>query len=154
MKRAIGLVLAAATAGILVSQSAWTAPGGVGFVDTARVFNSYSAAQKAQNQFRKEAEEYKQELAERQEKLEEARKAGKSNDELASMQKQFEKELLPMKKKVEQLDAQLSGKIKKDIESAIAQVAKQKGIQTVVDRQVILYGGTDLTGAVVNKLNN
>ncbi|MNX83385.1 Outer membrane protein (OmpH-like) [compost metagenome] len=129
------------------------APGAIAYVDTQKVFQSYKGAQSAQDRFRKEAQDYQEELVDAQRKLEEARKAGKSSDEVAKMQKKYEDELKPKKAKVEALDRELSGKIKKQIEAAIAQVAKAKGFGTVLDKAVILYGGTDLTSDVLKNLN-
>lgn len=125
----------------------------LGFVDAQKVFQNYKAAQEAQGRFRREAQAYQDELAADQRKLEEARRQGKSNEDLAKMQKKFEEELKPKKSKVEGLDRELSGKIKKQIEVVIAEVAKAKNVPTVVDKQVILYGGIDLTDDVVRRLN-
>ena len=46
----------------------------------------------------------------------------------------------------------LLGGLDKDIRAAVEQVAKDRGITVVLDRTVVLYGGTDLTDAVVAKL--
>ena len=126
----------------------------LGYVDAQKVFQNYKAAQAAQARFRQEAEAYQNELAADQAKLEAARSAKKSPAEINKMQQKFENELQPKKNKVEALDRQLSGKIKKQIEAVIAQVARSKGIATVVDKQVILYGGVDLTHDVIQKLNH
>ena len=47
---------------------------------------------------------------------------------------------------------ELLGGLDKDIRAAVEQVAKDRGITVVLDRTVVLYGGTDLTDAVVAKL--
>ncbi len=147
-----GMMLAAAVvAGPTAAQA--QGAGSIGYVDTQKVFQGYKDAQTAQNRFRKEAQAYQEDLAEAQKKLEEARKAGKSEAEINKMQKQYEDQLKPKKSRVEALDRELSGKIKKQIESVIGQVAKSKNIPTVVDKQVILYGGVDLTNDVLNRLN-
>lgn len=140
-------VLAAAPAGAGASAAS------LGFVDAQKVFQSYKAAQEAQSRFRHEAQAYQDELADDQRKLEEARRANKSPEEISKMQKKFEEDLKPKKTRVEGLDRELSGKIKKQIEVVIAEVAKAKGVPTVVDKQVVLYGGIDLTDEVVRKLN-
>lgn len=154
MKKLLALALAAATAGILTTQSVQAqAPAStVGFVDTAQVFNSFPEAKKAQDQFRKKAEDYQEELAKRQKQIEDARKAGKSDADIQKMMKDAEQDLMPQKKAVEELDRKLSTQIKAKIEAAIAASAKAKRITTVVDKQVILYGGTDLTSDVVKRL--
>lgn len=154
-KRIIGMLggLMLATAVVAAPAVAAAPAGTIGYVDTQKVFQGYKEAQSAQSRFRKEAQDYQEELANAQRKLEEARKAGKSEAEINKMQKKYEDDLKPKKARVEALDRELSGKIKKQIESVIAQVAKSKGIPTVVDKQVILYGGTDITSDVLARLN-
>ncbi len=49
-----------------------------------------------------------------------------------------------------QLMAQIKGKITK----ATKKVSKQYGIDVVVDKQALLVGGFDLTGFVIDELNN
>lgn len=159
MKRPFAvLAVAAALLGALtlapVARAASPVPSAaLGFVDTQRIFQNYKEAQDAQSRFRKEAQSYQEELAEDQRKLEEARKAGKSQDEVAKMQKKFEEELRPKKSRVEGLDKDLSGKIKHKIEAAIAAVAKTRGFSAVLDKAVVLFGGTDLTDDVLKRLN-
>ncbi|HEY9855157.1 MAG TPA: OmpH family outer membrane protein [Stenomitos sp.] len=155
-KRIIGMLGGAILAAAVLagpSMAAPAAPGAIGYVDTQKVFQGYKEAQSAQSRFRKEAQDYQQDLADAQKKLEEARKAGKSEAEINKMQKKYEDDLKPKKARVEALDRELSGKIKKQIESVIGQVAKSRGVATVVDKQVILYGGTDLTDDVLSRLN-
>ena len=47
---------------------------------------------------------------------------------------------------------ELLGGLDKDVRAAVEQVAKDRGVAIVLDRTVVLYGGTDLTEAVVAKL--
>lgn len=152
MNKWLAVVVAAATAGIVSTQTVSAQSSSFGYVDTAKVFSSYTEAKKAQDQFRKKAEDYQEELAERQKQIEAARKAGKSDAEIQKMMKDAEEDLMPKKKAVEELDKKLSTQIKGKIESAIAAAAKARGISAVVDKQVILYGGTDLTNDVVKRL--
>lgn len=150
MKKLMALALAAATVGLMSAEAALAQS--LGFVDTAQVFNSYGEAKRAQDQFRKKAEEYQEELGERQKQIEAARKAGKSEAEIQKMMKDAETDLMPKKKAVEELDRKLSTQIKVKIEKAIADSAKAKKVTAVVDKQVILYGGTDLTNDVLKRL--
>jgi outer membrane protein len=48
----------------------------------------------------------------------------------------------------------LSAKIQDKIKTAIEQVGKTKGYSTIVDKQVILYGGMDLTDEVLKVVNS
>ena len=129
------------------------APSGIAYVETQKIFREYDEAQKAQANFRAKAEAYQKELASDQQKLEEAKKAGKSAKDLREMQKQFEDELKPKKAEVENLDRQRSQRIKKQITDAIEQVAKSKGFTLVLDKATVLYGGSDISDEVIKRLN-
>jgi outer membrane protein len=153
MSRFIASMILATT---LCAAPALAAPGGAGsvaYVETQRIFREYDEAQKAQSNFRNKAEAYQRELAEDQQKLEEAKKAGKSAKDLREMQKQFEENLKPKKLEVESLDRQLSSRIKKQIMDAIEQVAKSKGYTLVLDKATVLFGGVDISDEVIKRLN-
>ncbi len=47
---------------------------------------------------------------------------------------------------------ELLGGLDKDIRAVVEQVAKDRGVTVVLDRTVVLYGGTDLSDAVAAKL--
>lgn len=48
---------------------------------------------------------------------------------------------------------ELIGGLDKDIRSAVEKVGKERGVSLVLDRNVVLYGGTDLTDAVIAQLS-
>jgi len=48
---------------------------------------------------------------------------------------------------------ELIGGLDKDLRSAVEKVAQERGVGIVLDRNVVLYGGTDLTDAVIAKLS-
>lgn len=122
-------------------------------VDTKRLFEQYKDAQMSQSEFKKKAEAYQKEFMEKNKLLQEAQKDGKSKAELEKMTKKFETELKPKKEAVEALDKELSTRLKKKIETTIQEVAKAKGYAVVVDKQIVLYGGEDITDDVLKKLN-
>ncbi len=147
------LVLVAGSCLATPAFAAPPAPASVAYVETQKIFLEFEEARKAQTNFRSKAEAYQRELAEDQQKLEEAKKSGKSAKELREMQKQFEDTLKPKKVEVENLDRQLSQRIKKQIVEAIEQVAKSKGFTVVLDKATVLYGGTDISDEVIKRLN-
>ena len=51
------------------------------------------------------------------------------------------------------LNEQLTGKLQLDILAAVKKVAKKVGIEMVLDKQVVITGGMDLSDMVVNELN-
>lgn len=122
-------------------------------VDTKRLFEQYKEAQTSQSEFKKKAEAYQQEFMEKNRLLQEAQKEGKSKAELEKMTRKFESELKPKKEAVEKLDRELSARLKKKIEATIQEIARARGYAVVVDKQVVLYGGDDITDDVLKKLN-
>lgn len=47
---------------------------------------------------------------------------------------------------------ELLGGLDKEIRAAVESAAKQAGVSVVLDRAVVLYGGTDLTDAVIKQI--
>jgi outer membrane protein len=47
---------------------------------------------------------------------------------------------------------ELLGGLDKELRAAVETVAKQAGVTVVLDRSVVLYGGTDLTEAVIKQI--
>lgn len=135
-----------------LSLPALAAPA-LGYVDVQKVFTQFKQAQSSQAAFQARAQKYEAELAEKNKELEQAKKAGKSKAELDKMTRKFEAELKPEKAAIEAMDRRLSGNLKARIQSAIAHVAAAHRIPVVVDKQVVLYGGIDLTPEVLRDLN-
>ncbi len=153
MKR-ICLMLSMSTvlgAGAL-SLPALAAPA-LGYVDVQKVFAQFKQAQSSQAAFQARAQKYEAELAEKNKELEQAKKAGKSKAELDKMTRTFEAELKPEKAAIEAMDRRLSGSLKTRIQSAIAKAAAAHRIPVVLDKQVVLYGGVNLTPEVLRDLN-
>ncbi|HBN10126.1 MAG TPA: hypothetical protein DD435_16300 [Cyanobacteria bacterium UBA8530] len=124
----------------------------VGTVDTARVFRDARSISQAQAEVRKEEEKYQNELAERQKKLEESRKTMKE-EELEKLRSKYTTELGQMRERAQKLNAQLSQKVKGMVEVAIRQIAAQKKLDLVIDKQAVFFGGQDITPEVIKKLN-
>jgi len=86
------------------------------------------------------SEEQQQRLAELNELQE------KSSPELAKMEESAREE-------INQRNKELSDKLNKSIEAALAAVAKDKRLDSVFTKDAVLYGGLDITDAVLAKLN-
>ena len=81
------------------------------------------------------------------------------------MQKQFEQQSAGMDdQQKQQLFQKMQGElatkrqeifkgIKDKVDTAVSDVAKTKGLSLVVDKSVVLYGGTDITDQVAKELN-
>lgn len=124
----------------------------IGYVDTAKVLMSYQGAKSAQGQMQAELQAYQKAFVERQKKIAEAQKAGKSQAEIQKMTEQFEKELAPLKQKAMGLEQKLSASVKTKIEGVIHRVAAQKKCDLVLDKAAVLHGGIDITADVIKAL--
>lgn len=137
---------------VLTAAPALAAANNVGYVDTARVLMTYSGAKSAQGQMAKELEAYQRAFMDRQKKIAEAQKAGKSPAEIQKMTEAYEKELAPLKNRAQGLEQRLSADVKTKIESKIQAIAKAHHLDLVLDKAACLYGGVDITDDVIRSL--
>lgn len=125
----------------------------IGFIDVQKVFNEYKETEKAQAKLAKKEESFKKEFEESQKELQKAEKEGKSREELESLKEKLEKKLEPKRKELLKLNEQLTLDLQKKIVDAVKKVSKKVGLEVVVDKQVIVVGGTDLSDMVLKELN-
>lgn len=125
----------------------------IGLIDVQRVFKEYKETSKAQVELAKQEESFKKEFEESQKKLEKAEKDGKSKEDMEKMKKELEEKLAPKRESLLKLNEQLTGKLQLDILGAVKQVAKKVGIDVVLDKQVVITGGMDLSEMVITELN-
>jgi outer membrane protein len=150
MKRLFALVIAAAFLGHIAFAAGFT---NIGFIDVQKVFREYKETSTAQDQLSKEEESYKKEFEDSQKKLEKAEKEGKKAEELEKMKKELEEKLTPKRASLLKLNEQLSTKLQAEILEAVKKVVKKVGIDLVLDKQVVITGGMDLTDMVISELN-
>ena len=157
MKKAYKSIFVLAIAGGLslsVASGAFSAGlSSIGFIDVQKVFKGYSETEKAQTQISKEEEDFKKDFEASQKKIEEARTAKKSDKEIDEITKKLEKDLAPKREKLIKLNTQLTSVLQKNIVDSVKAVAKNLGIDVVLDKQVVINGGTDISDMVINKLN-
>ncbi|MFA5113273.1 MAG: OmpH family outer membrane protein [Candidatus Margulisiibacteriota bacterium] len=125
----------------------------IGFIDVQKVFKEYKETSKAQSELGKQEESFKKEFEDSQKKLEKAEKDGKKPEELEKMKKELETSLAPKRETLLRLNAQLTGKLQQEILQAVQKVGKKVGIEMVLDKQVVITGGMDLTEMVITELN-
>ena len=123
-----------------------------GVVNLQQLLQSYPEYQQADRQVKQAEANYQRALADRLQKLETARKQGKSAAELQRLQKQYEAEIRPIQTRGVNLYKDLQARLRGKVERAIAVVARQKGMEAVIDKSAVLYGGKDLTADVSRQL--
>ena len=99
-------------------------------------------------------EAYQETFEKKQAKLEKAKTKGKSDEEIQKLVKELEEDLRPRQQELAQLEAGFQQNFILNIQSASKDAAKEMGLDIVVDKRIILYGGFDLTDTIITKLNN
>lgn len=162
MKKFLVSTLLGASMLLSFTSSAFSAPL-VGIVDTKKIFESsklFEALNKAKGDLSNLEEDIKKETLYKSKLLEEARAKNVKDAELQKMQEKFQKELEDKRKKAQDTSDSkqkeletMSVKLKSDVETAIKDVASEKKLEVVVDKQAVLFGGTDITEDVIKKIN-
>lgn len=125
----------------------------IGYIEVQKVFKGYKETSKAQEKLSKEEEVFKKDFEESQKKLESAKSAKKPQKEIDSITKELEEKLAPKREVLMKLNEELTTKLQKDIITAVSQVAKNLGLDTVLDKQAVIVGGVDISDMVINRLN-
>jgi outer membrane protein len=146
VKKLIAFILAL----VFLGSAAFAA---VGYIDVQKVFREYKETKKAQEELSKKEEAFKKEFEESQKKLQEAERDGGDRSELEKMRKELEEKLTPKRENLLRLNEELTVRLQQKILTAVEKVAKKVGIDLVLDKQVVITGGMDLTEMVINELN-
>ena len=125
----------------------------IGVIDVQKVFRGYNETAKAQADLSKEEEGFKKDFEDSQKKLSDAEKSGTKKEDLEKMKKEMEEKLMPKRNSLLQLNEQLTTKLQAKILEAVKKVARKVGIDVVLDKQVVINGGMDLTDMVITELN-
>ena len=123
---------------------------GMGYIDVQKVFMSYDYAIEKQEDFAKREKEFKSKVEEKQEELEKFKDNRKKyRDKKAELQDELEAE----QEELLALNQKLSVEIKENILASVKKIAREYALDWVVDKQVMLHGGIDVTDWVTEDLN-
>ncbi|NBV83972.1 OmpH family outer membrane protein, partial [bacterium] len=120
----------------------------IGFVDLEKVFSRYKEAVKLQQDIQKRREGYQKLFEEKNKKLDEIKKKSKKEDDIQKFIQKTESELKPKQEELIKYEAEANRKMAATIFEVSETVAKQFGIDVVLDKRAILAGGFDLTDSV------
>lgn len=133
---AIAVIVVLAAAGYFAARSgpAFGQSMTIGYVDMARALDAHPGRAAAESALRDYAQA---QVADAQQKMK-AMSATQKQD----LQRQVDQQIFKKR-------AELLGGLDKDIRAAVEKVAKQQGVGVVLSRDVVLYGGVDLTDQVI-----
>jgi Skp family chaperone for outer membrane proteins len=126
----------------------------IGTVDMEKIFIESKMVKTFEKNITKKREDYKAIFEKKQEKLEKARSKGKSDKEIEEMISEIEEELRPKQEEIAQLEGGFQQTLLFTIQATAKDVAKEYGIDVVMDKRAIFHGGFDLTGFIIQKLND
>ncbi|MBM3268825.1 MAG: OmpH family outer membrane protein [Candidatus Sericytochromatia bacterium] len=168
--------LAAST--LLLAGPALAAKPVIGFVDVVRLQQEFGQASRVRHELEAETQKYEAELREGQQKLadieariasadaavraatgdvavrkqlEAAKEDAEANRE--KTQQDYSRRLAERRQRAEDLQKQLGDDLLARAKGAIAQVAKKRGLDGVIDSRASLWGAVDLTEEVLKVLN-
>lgn len=153
MKKFVVMVTVSAFVLMVMGSTLSYAASSIGFIDVQKVFKEYKATVNAQEQVSKQEEEFKKEFDDSQKKLADAEKKNMKKEDIEKLRKELEDKLSPKRQNLITLNEKLTATLQAEILNATKDVAKQVGIDVVLDKQVVITGGVDLTEMVVTKLN-
>lgn len=137
---AVGVIAILVIAGFLVVQKVPIATGqsfSVGYVEMQRALESHprkvSSERALQEFFQAKQREFQE------------RSKGMTAFQRQELDRQLQQQILEKR-------SELLGGLDKEIRAAVETAAKQAGVTVVLDRTVVLYGGTDLTEAVIKQI--
>src|SRR6266849_223384 len=111
----------------------------IGFVDMKRAFDSHPRKVSSERALAEFDQAKQREFQQRAKDLSPAQR----QDLYRQLQQQFV-----------QKEDELRGGLTQDIRAAVEKVGHDRGITIIMDRQVVLYGGVDLTDAVIAQLTS
>ncbi len=110
----------------------------IGVVDYQLVLSKHPDTQKANQALQAEADQAQKEF--------DTKSAGLSDKDKQDLNVQ-------LRQRIEQKKRELVGPILDKINAAVKAVADAKGLQIVVNKTMVVYGGVDITSDVLNKVN-
>lgn len=150
MKKLLTIALSLSLLTGIASAASYTS---IGYIDVQKVFREYKETESAQKEIEKKESVFKKEFEESQKKLKKAEEEGKKEEDLETMKKDLEKKLSPKRDELLKLNEQLTVKLQLEILESVKKVTKKVGLDMVLDKQVVITGGMDLTEMVINELN-
>ncbi len=125
----------------------------IGIVDEERVLSEYSASKDAQAKIADLRTKIQNLLTDLNSELEKANSnKALTEAQKAQKQKDAEKKLIEEKEKAEEIAGTLREQVEGSVQKAINDESRSQGLTAVFTKEVTLYGGKDITDAVLKRL--
>lgn len=124
----------------------------IGLVDGDQLFDDYQNAQNATQKISNLQDELRDLITDSEKVYSEFEKQKKSEAEKLTKQKELQSRIDLKAKETKKAVEALSKGVEQEILQAIKSVALKKGLEAVIDKRAVLYGGTDVTSSVLEEL--
>ncbi len=138
----------------------------VGYVDIEKVFNQYSGTKKAKGKLQgkleneqKKIDEKKKEILKMKEDLDKQKtildknKLKEKESELQAKLEKLQADALEIQQKLLSEEKELTANIIEEIRAIVQKIAKEKEFDFIFEKNLLLYGGEDITYLVLKKMN-
>ena len=109
--------------------------------------------QKFKENFSEKEKEFNKLVEKKSKKIEEAIAKKKPEEDIREMVTKRDEELEPKKQELMQYEMSFRQTFLLNITSTSKKVAEELGIDIVIDKQIVYFGGFDLTDLVIERLN-
>jgi len=162
MKKIMVVVMTA----LFLSVTAGAFAMNVGYVDIEKVFNQYSGTKKAKEKLQgelekeqKKIEEKKAEILKLKDDLEkkasvlEKSKVDAKKMELQTKLEKLQSDAMEIQQKLLGQEKEMTANIIEEIRVIVKKIAEEKKYEMVFEKNLLLYGGDDITPFVVKRMN-
>ncbi len=146
-------IIALAVITFLISSLSSLFADNIGYIAMERILMNYEEAKTIQQELQEKRDAYQQEVVEKRKEIEDARKAKKSEEDIQRLVTETEANLKLKQEGIFRNEVEKQEKLLAKIINLGNLVAKEYGIDVVLDKRVVYSGGFDLTDFILDKLN-
>ena len=125
----------------------------IGKVDMQILFKDLKQIAKFKSNIEEKQADYQKLLEKKEQEMAEAREKNKSPEQLQALMTKAEEELLPKQQEMMELQMAFEKNLKFEIDSMSKKIAEEYGLELVVNKEVIFFGGMDITSILIERIN-
>lgn len=125
----------------------------IGFINYQIIYDRYVEAIEFDTMFQEKRAEYEEKLAEYTADIEKAREKKSSESRIEKIQKSMEEEMGPLQQNLIRMQNESIYAIRQKIATTAQRVATEQGLSVILNQEMIVYGGYDITAFVLDRLN-
>lgn len=125
----------------------------IAYIDYQKVFTNYEKTKKGQDELKKKEQLIQDEITKKQKLYEKEKEKNVSDGDLRKLAEKFQKEIEVKRNELMESSKKMTNDIQNDIVKATEVVVKNMGVEIVLDKQIIITGGTDISDKVLEQLN-